>query len=181
MLGGAYAAVPLYKLFCQKTGFAGTPKRAAIPAQSRVTSQTIRVRFDANVNKNLPWRFGPETPLITLPLGQVIQLSYRAENLSDHFTTGTATFNVTPEAAAPFFNKVQCFCFTEQHLKPGEVAHLPVTLFVDPDIAQDPQAQSISEITLSYTFYQAVPKNETDSEKTKTAAIKPIAENIVTR
>jgi cytochrome c oxidase assembly protein subunit 11 len=165
MLGAAYAAVPLYKLFCQMTGFAGTTRRALV-APSQSLAQTVRVRFDANVN-GLPWRFAPDQQVITVKLGETAQISYVATNLSNQPTTGTATFNVTPDIAGAYFNKLQCFCFTEQKLKAGETAHLPVTLFVDPEMLQDASARGVPEITLSYTFFP--------TKNPASATIKPVA------
>jgi cytochrome c oxidase assembly protein subunit 11 len=165
MLGAAYAAVPLYDLFCRMTGFAGTPKKAiTAPAQS--LAKTVRVRFDANVN-GLPWSFQPDQRVITVKLGETAQVTYFAQNLSNQPTTGTATFNVTPDVAGAYFNKLQCFCFTEQTLKPGEKIHMPVTLFVDPEMIKDASAKGVPEITLSYTFFPV--------KKPESATIKPVA------
>jgi cytochrome c oxidase assembly protein subunit 11 len=165
MLGAAYAAVPLYKLFCQMTGFAGTTRKA-IRAPDHMLAKTVRVRFDANVN-GLPWSFQPDQRVITVKLGEVTRITYFAQNLSDQTTTGTATFNVTPDVAGAYFNKLQCFCFTEQTLKPGQKVHMPVTLFVDPDMVKDVSARGVPEITLSYTFFPV--KNP------KADSIKPVA------
>jgi cytochrome c oxidase assembly protein subunit 11 len=165
MLGAAYAAVPLYRLFCQVTGYGGTTQRAQAAAKHMVAN-TVRVRFDANVN-GLPWDFIPDQRVITVKLGETAQISYLAHNLSNGTTTGTATYNVTPDVAGAYFNKLQCFCFTEQTLKPGETVHMPVTLFVDPAMLDDASAKGIPEITLSYTFYPA--------QKPTAATIKPVA------
>ncbi len=152
MLGLAYASVPLYRLFCQVTGFGGTTQIAA--AAPEVTSERmIAVRFDANTAASLGWKFNAVQLEMKVKLGEQAIAHYRATNTTDRQLTGTAVFNVTPVAAGIYFNKIQCFCFTEQTLKPGESADLPVVFFVDPAIAEDPDASSIDTITLSYTFY----------------------------
>lgn len=152
MLGMSYAAVPLYRMFCQVTGFAGTTRVASAPSK-KVMDTTIAMRFDANVSKNLGWEFKPVQRTMTVKLGETNLASYRATNMSDHAITGTAVFNVTPESAGRFFNKLECFCFTEQKLEPGQSVDMPVSFFVDPEISNDPDAGRLSEITLSYTFY----------------------------
>ncbi len=151
MTGVAFASVPLYRLFCQVTGFGGTPTRADA-APGAVAGQ-IGVRFDANINQALPWKFEPVQRTVRVAPGARTQVLYRARNLSARTTTGTAVFNVTPAKAGQYFSKIQCFCFTEQVLKPGESVDMPVIFFVDPAIAKDPDARHIDEITLSYTFY----------------------------
>lgn len=154
MVGLAFAAVPLYRLFCQVTGFGGTPKIAAqAPAES--SDRTITVRFDANVNPALPWRFRPEKTQVTVRAGEPTLAYYRATNLSDAPLTGTATFNVTPFKAGEYFSKIDCFCFTEQRLEAGEEVTMGVQFFVDPEIFNDPNTQDVTTITLSYTFYPA--------------------------
>lgn len=156
MGGLAYAAVPLYQLFCQVTGFAGTTMRVdeAAAAQVKVVEgKTISVRFDANVSRELPWRFQPAETHRTVRIGARNIANYHAKNLSGAPVTGTATFNVTPTQAGQYFSKVQCFCFTEQLLRPGQEMQMPVIFFVDPRILEDPNTKDISEITLSYTFY----------------------------
>lgn len=152
MLGMAYAAVPLYRLFCQVTGYAGTTQVATAPS-SKVIDKTITMRFDANVSRDLPWSFQPVLHTTDVRLGETRIAYYRATNTSDHAVTGTAVFNVTPESAGRFFNKLECFCFTEQRLEPGQSIDMPVSFFVDPEIVNDSTAGRISEITLSYTFY----------------------------
>ena len=152
MLGLAFASVPLYRLFCQATGFGGTVQRAdAAPA--RKSAKTMLVRFDANVAASLGWSFTAEQAVMEVRIGEENLAHYRAVNTSDRAITGSAVFNVTPEAAGAYFNKIQCFCFTEQTLAPGESADLPVSFFVDPDILEDADAKNVGEITLSYTFY----------------------------
>lgn len=152
MVGMAYAAVPLYRMFCQVTGFGGTPQIAA-KGSSHVVDRTIVVRFDANVSTALPWEFQPKQRTVEVKLGENVLAYYSATNRSSRITTGSAAFNVAPESAGAYFNKVECFCFTEQTLKPGETVDMPVSFFVDPSILQDPDAGKLSEITLSYTFY----------------------------
>ena len=141
----------LYRAFCAATGFGGTPLRAE-RAPGAVAGQ-IGVRFDANIHPGLPWRFEPEQTTVTVKPGAKTQIFYRAQNLSARPWTGQAVFNVTPDQAGKYFNKIQCFCFSEQTLKPGEKVDMPVLFFVDPKILQDPDTKDISEITLSYTFY----------------------------
>jgi cytochrome c oxidase assembly protein subunit 11 len=154
MAGLAYASVPLYRLFCQVTGYGGATQQAA-QAPAVVPGTAITVRLDANVNSGLPWRFAPEQPQVRLALGETVTMRYRAENLSDQPIVGTATFNVTPFTAGQYFDKIECFCFTEQRLAPGQSAELPVTFFVDPAILDDPETKDIQTITLSYTFFRA--------------------------
>lgn len=154
MVGLAFASVPLYRLFCQVTGFGGTPLRAdQVDSSMRPTGKIISVRFDSNVNSALPWEFKPERHTERVAIGARKMAFYTAKNLSDKPVTGTATFNVTPAQAGQYFTKIQCFCFTEQTLKPGEEVRMPVVYFVDPKILEDKDAAKISEITLSYTFY----------------------------
>jgi cytochrome c oxidase assembly protein subunit 11 len=152
MLGLAYASVPLYALFCQVTGYAGTTQRAA-EAPAQVSATNIAVRFDANIAPSLDWSFHPAQQTMTVKVGEQALAHYEAVNNSGETLTGTAVFNVSPPEAGIFFNKIECFCFTEQTLKPGEKADLPVVYFVDPAILDDPDTSAIREITLSYTFY----------------------------
>jgi len=151
MLAFAFASVPLYRLFCEATGFAGTPLRAD-RAPGAVAGE-IGVRFDANTQPGLPWRFKPGQTRITVQPGAHMQAHYTAENLSGRDWTGQASFNVSPDQAGKYFRKIACFCFTEQTLKAGQKVDMPVTFFVDPKIAEDPDTRNIDEITLSYTFY----------------------------
>jgi cytochrome c oxidase assembly protein subunit 11 len=154
MLGLAFASVPLYRLFCQVTGLGGTTQRAeAATVPGAVAGKIVWVRFDANHASGLPWEFKPERPRDRVAVGARDMAFYTAKNLSDRAVTGTATFNVTPVQAGQYFTKVQCFCFTEQTLKPGEEVRMPVVFYVDPRILEDQEASKISEITLSYTFY----------------------------
>jgi cytochrome c oxidase assembly protein subunit 11 len=154
MVGLAYASVPLYRLFCQVTGYQGAT-RTALQAPDTASNATITVRLDANVNSTLPWSFTPELPEVKLALGESVTAVYRVKNLSDRPTVGSATFNVTPFDSGQYFNKIQCFCFTEHALKAGESAELPVTFFVDPKIRDNPDTADIQAITLSYTFFRA--------------------------
>ena len=151
MTGLAFASVPLYRIFCQVTGFAGTPVRAA--SAPGAAGGEIGVRFDANVNRALPWRFEPVQRTIKIVPGERVQIAYRATNLVGRATTGTATFNVTPALAGKYFSKIDCFCFSEQTLKGGESVDMPVVFFVDPKLRDDPAIKDLDEITLSYTFY----------------------------
>lgn len=150
MLGLAFASVPLYRVFCQVTGFAGTPQRAE-EAPGAVAGQ-VGVRFDANVSGALPWKVEAAQTVRIHP-GAKTQIAYRATNLVARPVTGTATFNVSPEQAGQYFSKIECFCFTEQTLRGGESVEMPVIFFVDPAIKDDPNTANIDEITLSYTFY----------------------------
>ena len=151
MLGLAFASVPLYKMFCDLTGFAGTPQRAD-RAPGAVAGQ-IGVRFDANTHPGLRWKFEPKQRTVRIQPGAQTQIFYRATNMSGRSTTGQAVFNVSPDQVGKYFKKIECFCFTEQTLKAGESVDMPVLFFVDPKIKQDPDTQHIDEITLSYTFY----------------------------
>jgi cytochrome c oxidase assembly protein subunit 11 len=154
MLGAAYAAVPLYQAFCRATGFAGTP----LIAQSDdhpVIARSVDVRFDTNTDPDLPWRFEPEQRDVTVHLGEQKLVYFKATNVSQRPIVGTAVYNVTPESSAKWFNKLQCFCFTEQLLKPGQSIDMPVLFFVDPDMDKDRRYDNIRTITLSYTFYEA--------------------------
>jgi cytochrome c oxidase assembly protein subunit 11 len=153
MAGLAYASVPLYRLFCEATGYGGATRRATAQSDNTVDRQ-ITVRFDANTSSGLNWNFQPEQREVTLKIGENGLAFYRATNKSSAPLTGTATFNVTPEIAGSYFNKVQCFCFTEQTLAPGQTADFPVSFFVDPAILNDADARDIEEITLSYTFFR---------------------------
>ena len=151
MVALAFASVPLYRAFCQATGFGGTTQRAE-KAPGAVAGE-IGVRFDANIDSKLPWRFEPVQEKVRVHPGERTTIYYRATNLTARKTTGQAIFNVTPEETGPYFNKIACFCFTEQTLKPGESVMMPVVFFVDPKILKDEDTKTIDEITLSYTFY----------------------------
>ena len=163
MVGLSYAAVPLYRLFCQVTGYAGTPRTDVQAGPVAVAEERITVRLDANVNSDLPWRFRPETPQVSARLGETVLAHYLAKNLSSSAVVGHATFSVTPYKAAQYFAKVECFCFTEQRLEPGEEVPMAVSFYVDPEILNDPDARDVRTITLSYTFY---PATKTGGRKT---------------
>lgn len=152
MVGAAFAAVPLYRWFCQTTGFGGTT-RVATAAPSGAIARSFEVRFDANVNGALPWRFTPLDRSLRVKAGEVATAFFVAENLSNQDTVGIATFNVVPEQTGSYFNKIQCFCFTEQRLGPREKAEMPVLFFIDPEIDKDAELNAIRSITLSYTFF----------------------------
>lgn len=174
MVGLSFASVPLYRLFCQVTGFDGTPQVATAAPAARPAGQdsdrTVTVFFDANVNSKLPWRFAPDQRRVVLSGGEERLAFYTARNLSTTTMTGTATFNVTPYKAARYFNKIDCFCFTEQILDPGQEAAMPVQFYVDPEIFSDPETRDISNITLSYTFFRADDTpDETPADKTAIA------------
>ena len=151
MTGLAWASVPLYRMFCQVTGLNGTTQRGT-EAPGAVDGK-MRIDFDTNVSPKLPWKFEPENPSETVDIGARDMVFFTATNTSAKPVTGTATFNVTPAQAGKYFTKIQCFCFTQQTLKPGETARMPVIFFVDPKIMADPDAKDIRTITLSYTFY----------------------------
>jgi cytochrome c oxidase assembly protein subunit 11 len=154
MVGLAYASAPLYALFCQVTGFGGTTQKAE-KAPDTVSNVAVTVRFDANTDSGLPWRFHAKELVQTIKVGEVGMAAYIAENLSGKETTGTAVFNVTPPEAGIFFNKIACFCFTEQTLGPGEKVEMPVQYFIDPAMLDDANSKGIREIVLSYSFYPA--------------------------
>ena len=147
----AWASVPLYRLFCQATGLNGTTQRGN--EAPGAVARTVRVDFDANTAPKLPWRFAPEQASETVQVGARDMAFFTATNRGAQAVTGTATFNVTPAQAGKYFTKIQCFCFTQQTLQPGETQRMPVIFFVDPKILDDPDARDIDTITLSYTFY----------------------------
>ena len=151
----AYASEPLYRLFCQVTGYGGTTQIAdKITPVAVVVDRVVDVRFDANVNHKLPWRFEPVQKEIRVKIGEQALAFYEATNVSDKPVVGTATFNVTPYKAATHFSKIDCFCFTEQVLRPGQTVQMPVSFFIDPEIVKDKDADDLATITLSYTFFQ---------------------------
>ena len=153
MIGMAYAAVPLYQLFCQVTGFGGTTQRADTQYSGRILDEKITVRFDANTSAGLPWDFQPIERDVTMKIGETVQVAYRAKNLAGNPTWGRSSFNVTPLIAGGYFMKVECFCFTDTKLAPGEEIEMPVVFYIDPDIVDLPEMKNIRTITLSYTFY----------------------------
>ena len=157
MLGLGYAAVPLYQIFCQVTGIDGTTQRASAAQAAEVTAtgQRISVRFDGNVASGLPWTFRPMQTTSNVVIGEKAVAQYAARNNSAREVTGTAVFNVSPVQAGKYFNKIECFCFTEQTLKPGQNVEMPVLYYIDPAILDDPDTKNIQQITLSYSFYES--------------------------
>jgi cytochrome c oxidase assembly protein subunit 11 len=170
MIGLSFAAVPLYRIFCSVTGYAGTTQRAAASPKGDVAAAVVTVRFDATTSPDLDWDFQPEQTAVEVHPGETKVATYRAVNHSSLPLTGTATYNVTPYKAGVYFNKVQCFCFTKQHLKPGESADLSVAFFVDPDILSDPATSDVKTITLSYSMFRA------KDDETQGAAAKPLVQ-----
>ena len=162
MVGLSFAAVPLYRLFCQVTGFGGTTQVAEIAPHA--VEETMKVRFNADRAPELPWTFQPKQVEVEVKLGERAMAYYTARNLSDRPVSGTATFNVTPLKAGKYFSKIACFCFTEQTLAPGEQVDMPVDYFVDPAILDDPNLADVTTITLSYTFF---PMPDAQSSQTK--------------
>lgn len=170
MLGLGYAAVPLYDLFCRVTGFGGTTQVATEAEASRAEQlaqlaggQTISIRFDASTSRDIPWTFRPAQTTDTVQIGVRDMATYVAKNNSSVPITGTATFNVEPEQAGRYFNKIQCFCFTEQTLQPGEEVHMPVLYFIDPAALEDENMKGVEQITLSYTFHKSLNANSEPS------------------
>ena len=153
MVGLSFAAVPLYRIFCQATGFEGTTQRAAA-APAVVSSRVITVRFNADTDPGLPWSFAPKQTAITVKVGQQAMAFYRAQNNSPETVVGQAVYNVTPLKAGLYFDKIQCFCFSAQRLGPGESVDMPVVFFVNPDMLADRNMDDVDTITLSYTFYR---------------------------
>ena len=159
MLMLAYASVPLYRIFCQVTGFGGTTQRTSTNSTA-MSDRMITVRFNTDTDPKLPWKFTPVEKSVTVHLGQNRLVAFRAVNESNQPTRGTASYNVTPFAAGKYFNKIQCFCFEEQSLAPGQSATLPVSFFVDPAILNDPLVGDVANITLSYTFFSYESANQ---------------------
>ena len=157
MGGLAYASVPLYELFCQVTGYGGTTQQVDAEAAAGVgiIDRDINVRFDANTASVLNWEFAPEERQVTIKMGEKMIINYVAKNLSDKPIVGMASFNVTPQAAGLFFNKIECFCFTDTYIEPGETLNMPVTFYVDPEMDQEKAMKALNTITLSYTFYES--------------------------
>ncbi|MBK9078979.1 MAG: cytochrome c oxidase assembly protein [Hyphomicrobium sp.] len=153
VMSGVTAASPtLYQMFCQATGYGGTTQRAT-SAPTEIVDRMINVRFDANISPQLHWKFEPVQPTVDVKLGEHTLAFFRATNLSDKPLTGTAAFNVAPEAMGLYFSKIECFCFTEQTLQPGQSVEMPVTFFVDPKMLEDRDTRHLTNITLSYVFY----------------------------
>jgi cytochrome c oxidase assembly protein subunit 11 len=172
MVGLAYASVPLYDLLCRVTGFDGTPIVRASNGSS-VVDRTITVRFDANVSPGLPWRFAPETPEVKVRLGETTTVAYKVTNTGDRASAGIATYNVQPDLAGAYFSKLECFCFTEQTLQPGETLESAVVFYVDPRLAEDADVKDLHSITLSYTYF---PSRGGKPVAEATASTKPIAQ-----
>jgi cytochrome c oxidase assembly protein subunit 11 len=177
MLGMGFAAVPLYRIFCQVTGFGGTTQRASAAEAGAVTisDKTISVRFDGNVASDMPWKFGPSQVTQEMKIGQRRLAFYTAENVTDAPITGVASFNVEPEVAGLYFKKIACFCFNQQTLKPGEKVEMPVQYYVDPAILDNPDTKDIQQITLSYTFHKSADQSaaKPDSGKAASKALDP--------
>jgi cytochrome c oxidase assembly protein subunit 11 len=167
MVGMAYAAVPLYAMFCQMTGYGGTTQRVT-QYSDRVLDRTVTVRFDANVSGGVPWEFQPLQRDVTMRIGETAEVAYRATNLFDRPSAGRATFNVTPELAGAYFNKVECFCFTDTTLKAGERVDMPIVFYVDPAIENVPELKNMKTITLSYTFFPTEPAAQAAAASGKT-------------
>ncbi len=166
MIGLAYASVPLYELFCRVTGYGGTTQ-VADQAPVEVLDRTMTVRFDANTDTSLGWDFDPVERSVTFQIGELKQVAYEATSKRLLPSTGTATFNVTPQAAGAYFNKMECFCFTETTLEPGEQMDMPVVFFIDPAIVDAPELKDVSTITLSYTFFEVdMPAETADANLT---------------
>ena len=164
MLGVSYAAVPLYELFCRVTGYGGTTQRVE-QFSDEILNRTITVRFDANVSGGLNWDFKPVQREVELRIGETGQIAYQSFNSGSKSSWGQATFNVTPQSAGVYFNKIDCFCFTETELEPGETLDMPVVFFVDPSIVDALETKNINTITLSYTFFP-LDKEESVAEAT---------------
>jgi len=168
MLALGFASVPLYRIFCQVTGFGGTTQRVSEAEAATVSSvgKTMSIRFDANVERGMAWEFKPLQNVDTVAIGARDMAVYTAKNLTGKPITGRASFNVEPEQAAVYFNKIQCFCFTEQTLQPGQEVRMPVLYYVDPRILDDPDAVDVEQITLSYTFHRVPEDNAKALDRT---------------
>lgn len=175
MVGLSFAAVPLYSLFCQVTGYGGTTQ-VAEQVPDEPLERTIKVRFNADINPGLPWRFQPEQREVEVKIGEPALVFYSAHNLSARETKGTAVFNVTPLKSGQYFQKVDCFCFTEQTLKPGERIDMGVSFYIDPSIVEDASMDSVETITLSYTFFKDLEEMPEEQESTVSQADSAAAE-----
>ena len=163
MLSLSYAAVPLYDIFCRVTGFGGTTQIAS-SAPGSTGHPNINIRFESNITDSLNWDFYSKTKTVKIPMGEEKTIYYFAKNLSDEPIVGTATFNVTPAKAGQYFMKIDCFCFIEQLLNPGESMNMPVTFFIDPDLYKDENVQEVNEITLSYTFMKSMDQSKVEEQ-----------------
>lgn len=174
MTGIAYASVPFYRVFCSLTGYGGTTQRIAEaptpkPLPPAAKDRWITVSFDSNVDSNLPWDFAPDQKTVRVKLGEVTTITYHARNRSDKPIVGEATFNVQPDKSGGYFDKIQCFCFNKQVLKPGESATLPVQFTLDPAMAGDHDSDDVTNITLSYTFFRAKDQSLADAVASNSA------------
>ena len=178
MIGLAFASVPLYQIFCQVTGYGGTTVTAEIKPKKElfVDAPLITVLFDSNVDKDLPWSFSPDQYKVSVRIGEESLVSYTARNLSKRPVIGNATFNVTPHKARQYFQKIECFCFTEQKLVPGEEVSMPISFFVDPEILEDSSAMDVRNITLSYTFFRSHDDEKVPNKSDKVANVPIILE-----
>lgn len=167
MVGMAYASVPLYRLFCQVTGYNGTTQRVE-QFSDVILDKTMKVTFDTNTSTGLNWDFRPVDKQVEPRIGETVQVTFKATNRSSVATTGSAVFNVTPMEAGAYFNKVQCFCFTETTLQPGETLEMPVVFFIDPEIVKARETKGIHTLTLSYTFYPSKTEKPVTSLPVKT-------------
>ena len=165
MVGLSFAAVPLYSWFCRTTGYGGTTQ-VATAAPTHMSDRKIRVRFDSNVSAGLPWKFEPERRTIEVRLGEVVTVYYTVTNEAARATAGQAGYNVSPSTVGIYFEKINCFCFTEQTMKPGETRNMAVVFYVDPKLAEDSEQDGVNLITLSYTFYPARTPDQTAAEST---------------
>ena len=163
MLSLSFAAVPLYDIFCRVTGFGGTTQIAS-SAPGSSGHPNINIRFESNITDSLNWDFYSKTKTVKIPMGEEKTIYYFAKNLSDEPIVGTATFNVTPAKAGQYFMKIDCFCFVEQLLNPGESMNMPVTFFIDPDLYKDENVQEVNEITLSYTFMKSMDQSKVEEQ-----------------
>ena len=170
MVALAFASVPLYRIFCEVTGFGGTPQRVeANAAPTAVSEREVTIRFNADVNSGMPWSFQPVQRALKVKVGEQALAFYRATNHADRPVTGTATFNVTPDKAGAYFAKIECFCFAEQTLEPGQSVDMPVTFYVDPAMLQDRGVDDVDTITLSYTFFRAADESERNGAEVSAA------------
>lgn len=173
MVGLSFASVPLYDMFCRATGFGGATM-VAEKAPDKALERVVTVRFNADVNNSINWEFKPDTHAVDVHVGEAMTIAYRAKNLESRAVIGTATYNVTPEKAGQYFNKLQCFCFTEQKLEPGQSIDMPVNFYVDPAMADDPEMADVKTITLSYTFFRAADQSAALPTPGKGAAAGPL-------
>jgi cytochrome c oxidase assembly protein subunit 11 len=174
MVGLTFAAVPLYRIFCERTGYDGTPIRADAAGQrGKAIDRVVTVTFTGDVNQEMPWAFYPKQNKIEAKVGETYLAFFEAKNLSNKTITGTASFNVSPEPWGPYFVKIECFCFTEQTLKPGESIEMPVTFYLDPALANDKLLNRMSDVTLSYTFWKAADQPSAQDAPAKVGAAEP--------